>query len=93
MIKHIVMWKLKDKADATRIKQEIESMRGKIRGLDQLEVGINFVTDGASPDLALYSEFADRAAFDSYADHPAHVPVKRFVSPLVDERWVVDYEI
>lgn len=91
MIKHIVMWRLKDKADAPKIKQEIESMRGKIRGLVELEVGVNFV-EGSNVDLALYSTFEDRAAFDSYADHPVHVPVKKTVGALVAERWVVDYE-
>ena len=92
MIKHIVMWRLKDKADAPRIKQEIESMRGKIRGLVELEVGANF-TAGTGADLALYSVFEDRAAFDSYAEHPVHIPVKRFVGALIAERWVVDYEV
>ena len=93
MIKHIVVWRLKDKADAPRVKQEIESMRGRIRGLVTLEVGINFLVDSAAADVALYSEFEDRAAFDSYAEHPVHVPVKRFVGALVAERQVVDYEV
>ena len=50
-----------------RIKQEIESMRDKIRGLVELEVGASF-TAGTGADLCLYSAFEDRAAFDSYAD-------------------------
>jgi hypothetical protein len=91
MIKHIVMWRLKDKADAARIKQELESMRGKIPGLLSVEVGLNFAA-GSPVDLGLYSEFKDRAALEEYADHPVHVPVKQFVGALVAERWVLDYE-
>ena len=91
MIKHIVMWRLKDKADAARIKQELEGMRGKIPGLLALEAGINFAA-GTPADLVLYSEFTDRAALQGYADHPVHVPVKKFVGALVAERWMVDYE-
>lgn len=92
MIKHIVMWRLKDKADAPGIKQQLEGMRGKIPGLLALEVGFNFAA-GTPADLALYSEFEDRAALERYADHPVHLPVKQFVAALVAERWVVDYEV
>lgn len=91
MVKHIVLWRLKNKADAARIKQELESMRGKIPGLTSLEVGLNFA-EGSPVDLGLYSEFKDRAALAGYADHPVHVPVKQFVGALVSERWVLDYD-
>lgn len=91
MIKHIVLWRLKNKADAARAKQELESMRGRIPGLLNLEVGLNFA-EGSPVDLGLYSEFKDRAALEEYADHPVHVPVKQFVGALVAERWVLDYE-
>lgn len=91
MIKHIVLWRLKNKADAARVKQQLESMRGKIPGLLSLEVGLNFA-EGSPVDLGLYSEFKDRAALEEYADHPVHVPVKQFVGGLVAERWVLDYE-
>lgn len=91
MIKHIVLWRLKNKADAARIKQELESMRGKIPGLLSLEVGLNFA-EGSPVDLGLYSEFEDRAALEGYADHPVHVPVKKFVGALVSDRWVLDYQ-
>lgn len=92
MIKHIVLWRLKNKADVARAKQELESMRGKIPGLLSLEVGVNFA-EGSPVDLGLYSEFADRAALNAYADHPVHVPVKQIVGSLVQDRWVLDYEV
>ncbi|MDY6948794.1 MAG: Dabb family protein [Pseudomonadota bacterium] len=91
MIKHIVLWRLKNKADAARAKQQLESMRGQIPGLLSLEVGLNFA-EGSPVDLGLYSEFQDRTALEQYADHPVHVPVKQFVGALVAERWVLDYE-
>lgn len=91
MVKHIVLWRLKNKADAARCKQELESMRGKIPGLLSLEVGINFA-EGSPVDLGVYSEFIDRAALEAYADHPVHVPVKQFVGALVSDRWVLDYQ-
>lgn len=92
MIKHIVMWRLKNKSDAARIKQELEGMRGRIPGLLALEVGLNFA-DGSPVDVALYSELKDRAALEDYINHPVHVPVKQFIGALVAERWVADYEV
>lgn len=92
MVKHIVLWRLKNKADAARVKQELESMRGKIPGLLGLEVGLNFA-EGSPVDIGLYSEFEDRAALVAYADHPVHVPVKQVVGALVSERWVLDYDV
>lgn len=91
MVKHIVLWRLKNKADVARVKQELESMRGKIPGLVNLEVGVNFA-EGSPVDVGLYSEFTDRTALHTYADHPVHVPVKQVVGSLVAERWVLDYE-
>ena len=91
MIKHIVLWRLKNKADVARVKQELESMRGKIPGLLSLEVGVNFA-ESSPVDVGLYSEFTDRAALNAYADHPVHAPVKQLVGGLVAERWVLDYE-
>lgn len=92
MVKHIVLWRLKNKADAAHVKQELESMRGQIPGLLSLEVGLNFA-ESSPVDLGLYTEFVDRAALNEYADHPLHVPVKQFMSARVAERWVLDYEI
>jgi hypothetical protein len=92
MIKHIVLWGLKNKADVARVKQELESMRGKIPGLLSLEVGVNFA-ESSPVDVGLYSEFTDRAALNAYADHPVHAPVKQLVGSLVAERWVLDYEV
>lgn len=92
MIKHIVLWRLKNKADVAVIKRELESMRGKIPCLLSIEVGVNFA-EGSPVDLGVYTEFKDRAALDEYAEHPLHVPVKQFMGPKVAERWVLDYEI
>jgi hypothetical protein len=91
MIKHIVLWRLKNKADVAGVKQQLESMRGKIPGLISLEVGVNFA-ENSPVDVGLYSEFSDRAALTAYGDHPVHVPVKQAVGALVQDRWVLDYE-
>ena len=64
MIKHIVMWKLKDFAEeankavnAQKIKELLESLKDKIKEIKHIEVGINIINSDASADVALYSEF------------------------------------
>ncbi len=99
MIKHIVMWKLKDSANgmgkaenARAIKEKLEALRGKIPGLLRLEVGIDYSRTDNSADLALYSEFASRKALDDYQEHPDHKAVMPFILEARSERRVVDYE-
>jgi Stress responsive A/B Barrel Domain len=100
MIKHIVLWKLKDQAhgndkatNALRIKQLLEGLRGRIPGLLTLEVGFDFIHAETSADVALYSEMEDRAALEAYQVHPLHQAVVAFIKEACAERRAVDYEV
>lgn len=97
MIKHIVMWRLREEAgdkaaNAQELKRQMESLNGRIPGLLRLEVGIDFSQEGESSDVVLYSEFESRQALDAYQVHPAHAEVVPFVKSVRAERRVVDYE-
>jgi hypothetical protein len=99
MIKHIVMWRLKDaddpakqRAHATAAKRSLEALAGQIEGLLAIEVGIDFSRDAHSADLVLLSEFTDRSALAGYQAHPAHLAVAREIREIAIERRVVDYE-
>ncbi len=99
MVKHIVMWRLKDFAmdagkreNAQKIKQMLEDLNGKIPGLLKIEVGIDFSATDTSGDIVLYSEFPDKAALDAYQVHPEHKKCVAFVKEVVSERRLVDYE-
>lgn len=100
MIKHIVLWTLKDSAagqtkaeNAWRLKEELEALPEVIDGIGRLEVGVNFETSAEAWDVALYSEFATREALIAYQSHPAHLRVGEFVALVKDKRAVVDYEV
>ena len=100
MIKHIVLWKLKETAagrsaaeNALEIKRRLEALNGQIPGMLRLEVGVDFSKEDASSDVALYSEFENRAALDVYQNHPLHEEVKEFVMAVRSERRLVDYEV
>lgn len=100
MIKHIVMWKLKDRAEdsdkATNIikmKALLESCRGIVPGMLKLEVGLAHPPLEATYDVVLYSEFADQAALDAYQVHPTHQAIKPFIGAVKIERQCMDYEV
>ena len=93
MIKHIVMWKLKDKADAEPLKKALEALRGKIPGLLNIEVGIDFNQSEHAADVVLYAELESRDALAAYQEHPEHTAVIPMVQTVAVARTVVDYEI
>ena len=92
MIKHIVMWKLRDKADAAEIKERLEALAGRIPGLLNIEVGIDFLESEQSADVVLYSELESREALDTYQNHAEHMAVVPLVKAAAVSRTVVDYE-
>ncbi len=100
MIKHIVAWRLKDSAHgldkaatAQAIKQKLEGLRGRIPGLQKLEVGIDFSATDASSDVVLCTTFPDRAALDAYQVHPEHQAVAAYIRAAASERRLIDYEV
>jgi quinol monooxygenase YgiN len=96
MIKHIVVWRLRTTPsvaqNARQVRELLEGMTGRIPGLLRLEVGVNFLQDASAADVALYTEFPDRAALEVYQSHPVHEAVKPLIRELTLERRVVDYE-
>lgn len=93
MIRHIVMWKLRDKADAGPLKERLEALNGMIPGLLHLECGIDFLASEQSADLVLLADLEDREALDGYQHHPEHQAVVPLVRAAATSRTVVDYEL
>jgi Stress responsive A/B Barrel Domain. len=100
MIKHIVVWKLKEEAkgkpkseNAVMLKHELESLTPKIKEIRKFEVGINFNTQQDAYDLGLVSEFANKDDLDTYLNHPEHQRVAGIVRRVRESRIVVDYEM
>lgn len=100
MVKHIVLWTLKESAEgrsahenALEMKAQLEALRGIVPGLLRLEVGIDFSRTESSADVALYSEFTDRQALAAYQVHPAHVAAAGFANSVRIQRIIADYEV
>ena len=96
MIKHIVMWKLKEdvaKESLLKFKALLEAMQDKVEGLQTLEVGVNVVPLDAACDLVLYSEFDSMEALDRYQNHRDHLKIKPAAKACVLYRSQVDYVV
>lgn len=96
MVKHIILWKLKEEFNNDKIKQGIkvglESLKGVIDGLLEIKVETETLPS-ANVDVMLYSVFSDAAALKTYATHPEHVKVAdSFVRPYTETRACFDYE-
>lgn len=100
MIKHIVMWQLKDHAEgadkaanALKLKALLDSCASLVPGMHKFEVAIAQPGLECTYDVILYSEFASREALDAYQNHPDHVAIKPFVGAVRQSRQCMDYEI
>ena len=93
MVKHIVLYTLKegvDKEEAVKlIASVLEPLVEKIPGLRELEVRRAF----NGMDYALYSVFESRQALEAYAVHPLHQEAKTHFFHLLDSRVAADYEV
>ena len=93
MVKHIVVYKLKegvDKDAAVKIIADVlEPLVGKIPGLLHLEIRRAF----QGMDYALYSEFESKQALADYAVNPLHIEAKGHFHHFIDTRVAADYEV
>jgi hypothetical protein len=99
MIRHVVMWKLKNYAEghtrpenAALIEDMLEALPSKIHEIKGLQVGFDVLRGEASYDLVLIVEFADLASLERYQRHPEHVKVAEFVAKVRESRAMVDFE-
>lgn len=96
MLKHIVLMELKPDAPdgaAEAIMAALRALPDTIPEILTLRTGRNVVESDRNVDLGLVVDFADRAALDHYAAHPAHVAVVTdHIKPVLVRSIVVDFE-
>ena len=94
MIKHIVLWKLKNSNDKQENMESIIRMLtalvGKVDGLTSVELGKSFALSG-DYDLMLCSCHTDSMALTMYQNHPEHVKCKGFIGSVTEKRLAFDY--
>ena len=100
MVKHIIMWQLKDEYSEDEkigirkgIKEGLESLVGKVPGLVDVHVQTEFL-ETSNADVLLDSTLESFEALKGYAVHPEHVAVADSkVRPFTKSRVCMDYEV
>lgn len=99
MLKHVVMWTMKDEAlnndkdaNAKKLMEMLNNMVGKIDALLSLETGKNCTKSPYSYDVVLITTHKNEQGLLEYRDHPIHQEVAGFVGEVTKDRTVVDFE-
>jgi len=97
MVKHMIVWSLKDDIDKAAVKAEIkkqlEDLVGKIDGLIEMKIEIDGLPSSKG-DLFMDSTFESVEALNAYAVHPLHVAIADgIVRPNTASRASYDYEV
>ena len=97
MVKHTVLFKLKEDLDTAVRQSAMETFRQDILALTDIipvirhiEVGLNCNPD-EQWDICLYSAFDSMEDLQAYATHPQHLAAARKLKPLLAGRACVDY--
>ena len=100
MVRHVILWTLKDEYSGVQIEQikkgikdGLEGLKGRIPGLLEIKVNTEPL-ESSNCDLMLDSLFEDKKALEGYSGHPEHVEVATAkVRPYTASRVCMDYEV
>ena len=100
MVKHVILWTLKEEFSAeekekikAEMKESLEGLCGKVPGLLSLTVNIHPLPS-SNAEVMLDSTLDSEEALKGYAVHPAHVAVaNEKVRPFTEVRLCMDYEV
>ncbi len=99
MIKHIVMFRLKDTDDRTAYENALEAKKrfeDVIANVKELKKGELVINSADAPEsnytIALICDFDNIDGLNAYQVHPAHVEFAKFIGTIKTERACIDYE-
>lgn len=100
MVKHVILWTLKEELSESErveikngIKAGLEGLKGVVPGLMEIKVNISPLAS-SNCDVMLDSTLESEEALKGYAVHPAHVEVANTkVRPYTATRTCMDYVI
>lgn len=99
MVKHIIIWDLKNdlfKSEKIKVKEKIKSglegLKGNIDGLLDIKVYTDFL-ESSNGDIMLDATFSNENALKEYQLNPEHLKVAKIVRKSVSARKCVDFEI
>lgn len=99
MVRHLILWKLKEDLAAEEkskvllnMKEHLEGLVGEVPGLISLKIIINEM-ESSNADVMLDSVLESEEALKGYQGHPSHVEVANtYVRPFTEVRMCLDYK-
>ena len=99
MVKHIILWTIKDQYQGEEkekiikgMKEGLEGLNGKIPGMIDIKVNIDMLPS-STMEVMLDSTFEDEEALKGYSIHPEHVKTaNERIRPFTQIRSCFDYE-
>ncbi len=99
MIRHIVLWKIKEMAEGKTKAENLKLMKKSLSSLTtlpmvkELEVGINAdEADKGNYDISLSTAFESMEDLAAYQEHPDHKMVASYIAKIRQERTCIDYK-
>ncbi len=100
MVKHIILWNLKEEfseSEKKKIKEDakvaLEGLVGVVPGLLEMKIQTEYL-ETSNAELMLDSTLEDNEALKNYLVHPKHVDVaNNFVRPFVAKKSCIDFEM
>jgi hypothetical protein len=100
MIRHTVMWRLREQAEGADIGVNIDKAKALLLSCAQVVPGIReFEVATATPgmdcthDLVLHMLVDDAQVLAAYQNHPQHLAIKPFMKAVVQERCCMDFVV
>lgn len=99
MIRHIVQFRLRATDPAQRaedtdgIRAHLTALVDVVPGLRRLDVHPDLGLVDGHWDVVLISDHDDNSALEAYQAHPEHKSASAWVSGVVTERAIVDFEL
>ena len=93
MIRHVVLMKLIDPADAPQTAERLRALAPKIAEIRSLDVGLDVVGSEVSWHLVLTTTHDSLDALAAYQRHPVHHEFGAWVRPRLAARAVVDCDV
>ena len=95
MVKHIILWTLKEEFNTDEVKkgmkESLEALKGVVPGLLEIKVQTEKLPS-SNADVMLYSVLESEEALKGYAVHPAHVEAADTkVRPFTATRACIDF--
>ncbi|MFA1539383.1 Dabb family protein [Actinomadura monticuli] len=94
--RHVVMFKWAE-GTTTGQQDEVAAKLGELPAaipeIGAYSIGVDAGVNPGSYEFVVVADFADRAAYLVYRDHPAHrAVIDAYIAPIVAERAAIQYE-